>query len=88
MARWIKKCEEFARVREMIFLEVKNVEIMKALAEICRKYANQKWLFADDFSNLCSEIDSAMEDADEDTVNYYLDEFYDLCDSSRVWLGL
>lgn len=88
MARWSKKCEEFAKVREMILSEAKNVEIMKALAEICRNYANQNWLFADDFYALCSEIDSVIEDVDDDTVNYYLDEFYDLCDSSRVWLGV
>lgn len=25
---------------------------------------------------------------DEDNINYYLDEFYDLCDELRAWIGL
>ena len=30
----------------------------------------------------------ALDPDDEDNVNYYLEEFYDLCDELRAWIGI
>ena len=53
------------------------------------------WVFYDAFRDLKAEIHEEielMDDMDyescESTVNHYLNEMYDLCDSARVWLSL
>jgi hypothetical protein len=93
MANWNKTCREFKEIRELINESgyKNNKEILSRLSKICEKYARFKWDFAEDFEDLGMEIDCAIEDQDykdEDTINYYLSEFYDLCDNSRVWLGI
>ena len=88
MAKWIKRCYEFKNVREAIDAEDYN-GILKGLAKICEKYANEKWLFNYDFRDLKEEdIDLWIDDdeVDEDTIDWILSEFYDLCDVSGVWL--
>lgn len=90
MAKWIKRCDEFAKVRELINEEDYN-GILKELASICDKYANEDWDFSEDFANLKEDdIDLWVDDneVDEDTINWILGEFYDLCDAARVWLEL
>jgi len=90
MAKWIKRCDEFAKVREAIDAEDYN-GILKELASICEKYANEEWDYADDFSNIKEDdIDLWIDDddVDEDTIDWILSEFYDLCDYVGVWLSL
>ena len=89
MARWKKTWKEFEEVRQLILND--DIEgILPRLSKICEKYAKQKWIFSDDFDDLRVEIDYAIEeeDFDEESVDYYLDEFYDLCDAAGVWLGV
>ena len=91
MARWNKTCNEFKEVREMISNDGSNRDILDRLVKICAKYSKQNWGFAEDFDDLGMEIDCALKDGeydDDDSVNYYLGEFYDLCDNARVWLGI
>lgn len=90
MARWNKICNEFKSVREAINNE-DGAEILNGILAICEKYAKQKWNFAEDFDDLAYEIQDAIDcdiTDDVEEVDYYLSEFYDLCDSARVWLTL
>ena len=89
MARWNKTCKEFTSVREAINNE-DGAGIMNGILAICMKYAKQKWEFADYFDELAYELEVAIEDNEYDSedIDYYLSEFYDLCDSARVWLAL
>lgn len=83
MARWDKVCTEFIEVRKAIDNEDSKA-VLDGLKEICEKYSNEDWDFAQDFQDLNDDLDNA----DEDEVDYWLDEFYDLCDNARVWLEL
>lgn len=88
---WNKTCNEFKEVREMISNDGSNRDILDRLVKICAKYSEQDWWFSDDFDDLWMRIDCALDDGeyeDDDSVNYYLDEFYDLCDIAGVWLGI
>lgn len=93
MARWERTCEEFSAVRELIW-DADSVGIMKSLLNICRDYSeDEEYDFAYSFETLGDEIEEELLDEenvkeDEDVVNYYLDEFYDLCDAARIWLPL
>lgn len=89
MAKWNKTCKEFAEVRKMINIGAENREILRKLHEICAEYTCQDWAFAEDFEDLGCEIWDAVDsvvEPEDDEVNYYLSEFYDLCDNARVWL--
>lgn len=83
MARWDKVCTEFIEVRNAIYNE-DGKAVLDGLKEICEKYSNEDWDFAQAFQDLGDDL----YDADEDEVDYWLDEFYDLCDNARVWLEL
>ena len=52
--------------------------------------AANPWDYAEDFERLKDDIDEdvdeTIEDADSETVDYWLSEFYDLCNAARVWL--
>ena len=90
MKVWQKNCKEFKNVRELIN-NGDNRGVMQALFDICDKYANESDEWAEDwayeFEKLRDEIEeSGIEDADEETANFYLNELYDLCDDARVWL--
>ena len=93
MAKWERTCREFTKVRELI-KEVDTVGIMEALLKICRKYsADEDYDFAFDFDCLADDIEMELEDKenimeDKDIVDYYLSEFYDLCDAARIWLAV
>lgn len=88
MANWKVECKEFSEVRRMICDEADGKEIMQKLHEICAKYCMKDWEFAGDFEDLGCEIWDAKEsgETEDDDVNYYLGEFYDLCDAAGVWL--
>lgn len=88
MTRWIKKCMEFEGVRQAID-DGNNPLILRQLIAICDKYAKQNWDFAEDYEKLRDDISEMdIEEADDDEINFTLDEFYDLCDNARVWLGV
>lgn len=91
MKKWKKVCKRFNVIREMIDNDGDGREILRKLHEICADYCLQRWDFAEDFEDLGIEIwdvvDGIME-IDQETVNYYLNEFYDLCDNANVWLGI
>ena len=88
MKRWEKTCNEFKLVRKAID-EEDFVSILTQLVAICDKYANEEWEFAEDYTRLSEDIsDIDIDNADSDDVDYALHEFYDLCDSARVWLDI
>lgn len=35
-----------------------------------------------------AEDDELSYDEEENKINYYLNDFYDMCDNARVWIGL
>ena len=63
-------------------MQLRNIEIIG----ICTKYANEDWDFAQDFQDLADDIFDIEENEDE--IDWALGEFYDLCDSARVWLDI
>lgn len=93
MAKWDKTCKKFSAVREMI-READTIGIMKSLLNICRDYSkDEEYDFAYDFETLGDEIEDELLDEDnvredEDIADYYLGEFYDLCDAARIWLAM
>lgn len=98
--RWDITCKGFKRVRELINENVETTEqcirIMSGLESCCDELTpddNSDWIYYDDFRDLKSEIHEEIELMDEDdyedcenTVNYCLSDFYDLCNAARVWL--
>lgn len=90
MAKWKMECKEFSEVRKMIRDEADGKDILQRLYDICEKYRKKEWDFASDFEYLGCEIDVAIEDdeLEDDDVDYYLSEFYDLCDAAGVWLDV
>ena len=101
MGKWNKTCNSFKKVREMLEEEIYTtshcMKIMYAMESCCDELTPNnatEWPFYDAFRDLKSEIHEAIELMDEDdyescaeTVNCYLDEMYELCDSARVWLS-
>lgn len=102
MGRWNKTCKSFKKVREMIMDDVKTTElcmkIMHTMESCCDELTPDdatNWDFYDDFRDLKWEIHEEIECMDETdyescerTVDYYLGELYDLCDSAGVWLAM
>lgn len=100
--RWKYKCFTFPEVRQLINEDVETVKqcmkILHSLECCCGELTpngKEDWEYYDDFRDLTSEIHETIEELDEDnydeakyTVNNLLAEFYDLCDSAGVWLGL
>lgn len=102
MRKWNKVCRSFSKVRNLINEDIKTTEqgikVMYAMENCCDELTsndNTEWVFYEDFRDLKSEIHDEVESMDEqdyeaceDTVNYYLGELYDLCDTAGVWLTL
>lgn len=84
MARWNKTCN-FTKVRDAID-EGNRKDIISGIISICERYAKEDWEFADDFEELKDDVEVSDIEDDED-MNYWLDEFYNLCDSAKVWLS-
>ena len=67
---------------------------MEMLLEICREYAeDEDEDFAWEFQQLVDEIeidydDGQNEEFTDEDADYWLSEFYDLCDAMRVWLTI
>ena len=102
MAKWIKDCPRFGIVREMIDNDNETLEscknILNELIACCNDLtpdSDQDWDFYGDFDTLRDDIEdsiASLEEFDyeecENVTNYFLREFYDLCDHARVWLPL
>lgn len=102
MVRWNKTCNSFKNVRSMIEEGIETashcMKIMYAIENCCDELTpndETDWIFYDDFRDLKCEIHEEveyMDDTDyescEETVNLYLGELYDLCDSAGVWLAV
>ena len=77
------------------------VKILEKTVEICEYIKTvlsekDKDIWEDSFDDMIDSIQDAIdyeisEDNDteenEDIVNYYLGDFYDLCDASNIWLA-
>lgn len=102
MARWNKTCKSFKKVRDMIAEDIETashcMKIMYAIESCCDELTpndEADWIFYDDFRDLKQEIHEEVEFMDEtdyesceSTVDHYLGELYDLCDSAGVWLTI
>lgn len=100
--KWNYTCNRFKRVRELINEEKETPRqcmlIMTELESCCDEITpdnRSEWIYYDEFRDLKSMIYEEIELMDEDdyesceiTVNDFLEDFYDLCDEARVWLGL
>ena len=96
MAKWTKSCKEFKTVRDMIDRwdedDVNGKAILEELIKICKELAEEKWdddYWSEEFEDFATKIEEdidIIETDDEDEIDYYLSEFYDLCDAARVWL--
>jgi hypothetical protein len=95
--------EYFENVRELMDEEIETPRqcmlILNELEKCCDALtpdARTWWVYYEDFRDFKTEIHEAIELIDDEdsyedcmeTVNYYLTDFYDLCDSARVWLGI
>lgn len=100
--KWDYTCNRFKRVRELINEKKETPRqcmlIMTELESCCDEITpdnRSEWIYYDEFRDLKSMIYEEIELMDEDdyesceiTVNDFLEDFYDLCDEARVWLGL
>ena len=100
--KWNYTCNRFKHVRELINQDIEICRqcmlIMAELEGCCDELTpngKEDWIFYDNFRDLKSEIHEEielMDDTDyescENTVNSYLQEFYDVCDSAKVWLEI
>lgn len=85
---WQKTCIEFKGVRKSIE-DGDNELIVTQLISICDKYAKQEWDFAEDYERMAEELREVdVEELDDDGIDFYLHDFYDLCDNARVWLDI
>lgn len=102
MSRWITECTSFGNVRNMMqYAETATdcIEILNELVSCCDEILSNTdvyWDFHDDFIGIKSEINDEIELMSEDddyndceeTVNYCLNEFYNLCDVAKVWCAM
>ena len=100
--KWRYTCERCKDVRKFFSLAIDTrrqcMLIMAELEGCCDELTpngKEDWIFYDNFIDLKSEIHEEielMDDTDyescENTVNSYLQEFYDVCDSAKVWLEI
>lgn len=100
--KWDYTCNRFKRVRELINEKKETPRqcmlIMTELESCCDEITpdnRSEWIYYDEFRDFKSMIHEEIELMDEDdyesceiTVNDFLEDFYDLCDEARVWLGL
>ena len=100
--RWEFTCNRFKRVRELINEKKETPRqcmlIMTELESCCDEITpdnRSEWIYYDEFRDFKSMIYEEIKLMDEDdyesceiTVNDFLEDFYDLCDEARVWLGL
>lgn len=100
--KWRYTCERFKDVRKLLNQDIETCRqcrlIMYELESCCDEITTdgkKDWIFYDEFRDFKSEIHDEieyMDDTDyiscEGIVNSYLQEFYDLCDSARVWLDI
>lgn len=101
MKKWEYECKYFAEVRELIHDGDRSprtcLSVMQAIEECCDELTpddRKEWLWYDAFRDMKTEIHEEIEYMDNDdyescehTANYYLNEFYDLCDVANVWLS-
>lgn len=103
MAEWSINFEKFNNVRDLVDSGVNTksdcerlnkvfIKNLEELAEILYQSSND---FYEEFQELINEYKADMElqsesdlDEYEQTFNYWLIQFYELCDNARIWLGL
>jgi hypothetical protein len=100
MAQWNYTLKWGKQLREAIYDEDATM-VVKCLIACYRELLNKlsdedrEWYEVDieeaitdinDFIDCLNRI--GIEDEDEDEINGYLENFYDLCDELRVWVAL
>ena len=93
MAKWLYTLDSGSDLREAIEndeLEQTAQKLVACLKELNSKLSEEDeawkgWDIEDLIDNITADIDYG--DIDEDDLNDYLDEFYDICDDVRAWIG-
>ena len=62
----------------MMALEIPEVMVTKEVESMIK-----------DLKCACPDVeDNNGYDEEQDNLNYYLKDFYDMCDNARVWIGI
>lgn len=96
MANWKYTLNSGSALREAIDNDDME-QVVKCLL-LCYKELKSKlseedeeW-YADDITDAMDSLDfldsMGVEDEDEDEINDHLEDFYDLCDALRAWIGI
>ena len=93
MAKWTYKLRSGIQLREAI--EADDIEMtVKCLIRCYRELFNKlndedkEWKEFDIEDSIEVLTLYAIDPDDEDDVNYYLEEFYDLCDELGAWIAI
>lgn len=97
MSKWKYVLASGENLREAIQAE-DNANIAKCLIacyrELLSKLSDEdkggaEWGLEDDIHDSIEVLNFyAMDPEDEDDINYYLDEFYDICDNVKAWIAM
>lgn len=101
MANWIYICKTGKELRELINTDshdFDNADIMRKIAdcynEIGENYPSEDDDFQEQTDEYAAEIYTDIDEAesfgyiDNETVNYHLENLYDLCDNLRIWIEI
>ena len=95
MAKWIYTLDSGLALREAIEeCEYKLVaeNMLKCLEELTNKLSDEDrawkgWDIEDLSENINGFLSDNTDDDAEEILNEYLEEFYDICDDVRAWIG-
>lgn len=70
------------------------IECLNTIRKMLTRKDSEKW--GNEIDNMIEDLEMAQPDLsddlnykeEEDNLNYYLDEFYNLCDNIGVWIGI
>lgn len=70
------------------------IECLNIIRKTLTRKDSEKW--GSEIDNMIEDMEMAQPDLsddlnykeEEDNLNYYLDEFYNLCDNIGVWIGI
>lgn len=70
------------------------IDCLNGLKHMLNNEDVEEWLYdiesmVEDLETACPEPDPDFDyEEQEENLNYYLNDFYNLCDNMRVWIGL
>lgn len=82
-------------IENVIAIYNQMIACLERLKEILKKEDKEDWKY--DIETMIDDLQCAIPDLEdeelcyedeEENLNYYLEDFYDLCDGARVWIGI